>query len=361
MLGSDVTTPGRRAAYRGRVPLLRALALVPLVAVAAACGGTSTHRSASTPPASSPPASLSPSPRPAVYPLTGLPVVSAAVARRPALSVKIDNVGAALPQAGLNDADLVADVLVEGGLTRLLATFQSRDASQIGPIRSARPVDADLLRELGGGIFAYSGADKREIAPSKDHSTALLVSNDLDPRWFHRVTWKPAPHNVFSSTSLLYRAGRLLAPALRAPGQLFAYGPALTGSTAARGVLTRFSSQSSAAWTWNGTSYLRTQNGAPDRLANGKRVSTTNVVVLSVTWRPTRIIDDAGNADPYVIVIGSGPAWVLRDGVVTAGRWVRPSYKVPMKLLDAAGTEITLHPGRTWMELQPRPFRPVFS
>jgi hypothetical protein len=51
----------------------------------------------------------------------------------------------------------------------------------------------------------------------------------------------------------------------------------------------------------------------------------------------------------------------MRDGVVEQGRWVRPSYKVPMQLLDAQGAPLTLHPGRTWMELQPQGFSPAFG
>lgn len=324
-----------------------------------ACGSGSPKAAGHSSPS---PSTTSAAPSPAsapVYPLTGLPATDAARARRPALSVKIDNVGGALPQVGLNQADLVTDVLVEGGLTRLMATFQSQDAKKIGPIRSARPVDADLLRELGGGIFAYSGADRREIAPSKDHSNALLVSNDADPRWFWRDHSRAAPHNVLSSSALLYRAGagHRLAPA----PQLFSYLLAAPAGPRVASVRIPFSSQSTAAWTWTGAGYVRTQNGRPDRLVGGARVSTTNVVILSVTWRPTRIIDDGGNADPYVIVVGSGPAWVMRNGKLVAGSWTRPSYKVPMKVVDSAGRVIPLAPGRTWLELQPRPFRPAFS
>lgn len=340
-----------------------ALALTAVLAAAACSSGSPKHVAAVLPVVTATPTpTATPSPKPLpVYPLTGLPATNAANAKRPALSVKIDNVGAALPQLGLNKADIVTDILVEGGLTRLMATFQSQDASAIGPIRSARPVDADLLRELNGGIFAYSGADPREIAPVKDHSSALLVSMDSDGRWFHRVGWKPAPHNVFSSSDVLYRAGRLLGRQLKTPPQLFTYGPAVPGSAAARAVVTRFSTQVTSGWTWDGRAYLRTQNRAPDRLADGSRISTTNVVIMSVGFFSTRIIDDGGNPDPYVVVIGSGPVWVMRDGVVTAGRWIRPSYKVAMKLVDAAGHVIPLHPGRTWLELQPRPYRPVFT
>lgn len=355
-----MTLPSRANALRsGRIWPLAVVALA-----VTACGGSGVKPSAAQQsPSASPTSSPTPTPTQVarVYPLTGLPITNAAAATRPALSVKIDNIAPALPQAGLNRADLVTDILVEGGLTRLMATFQSQDTSLIGPIRSARPVDADLLRELNGGIFAYSGAAPGEIAPSKAHSNALLIANDNEPQWFWRDSSRAIPHNVFSSTARLYKAGRSSGRKLTAPPQLFTYGAAPRGARAAKSVHLEFSPNTSSGWTWTGSTYVRTQNGRPDTLVDGSRVSTTNIVVLSVTWRPTDIIDDAGNADPYVIVIGSGPALVMRNGVAIAGKWVRPSYRVPMKILDAAGHPIPLQPGRTWLELQPRPYRPVLS
>ena len=298
----------------------------------------------------------------ATYPLTGRPVQNVDRARRTAISVKIDNIHAALPQAGLNQADLVTDILVEGGLTRLMATFQSHDAEEIGPIRSARPVDADLLRELGGGIFAYSGADPREIAPVRGHSTALLVSNDADPRWFRRERSRRAPHNLFSSTSRLLQAGRTLHHgAIAAPPKLFSYSNAVPSGPKAHAVRIPFSPLAVAGWVWTGLSYERLQDGRPDVLVNGDRVSTNNVVILSVAVRATTIIDGAGHADPYVIVIGSGRAKVLRDGRIVTGRWSRPSYAQPLQLRDAHGSRISLSPGRTWIELQPRPYVPMVT
>jgi hypothetical protein len=86
------------------------------------------------------------------WPLTGKVAFSAPT--QPALSVKIDNAPAARPQSGLNNADLVFECLVEGGMSRFLAVFQSQRAAELGPIRSARPVDGALLRALHGGIFA---------------------------------------------------------------------------------------------------------------------------------------------------------------------------------------------------------------
>ncbi len=355
-----MTLPSRTSMFRPR----RYWPLAVVALAVTACGGSGVKPSAAQQsPSASPSTSTPPAPPPAprVYPLTGLPATNAALAGRPALSVKIDNIAPALPQAGLNRADLVTDILVEGGLTRLMATFQSQDTSLIGPIRSARPVDADLLRELNGGIFAYSGAAPGEIAPSKAHSNALLIANDNSPQWFWRSSSRAIPHNVFSSTARLYAAGRASGRKLSAPPQLFTYGPAPTGARSAKSVHLEFSPNTSSGWTWTGSNYVRTQDGRADTLVDGSRVNTNNIVILSVTWRPTNIIDDAGNADPYVIVIGSGPAVVMRNGVAIVGHWVRPSYRVPMKILDAAGHPIPLQPGRTWLELQPRPYRPVLS
>lgn len=333
--------------------------------LAAGCSGTTGALSkaaatAPAPTAASSSAATHPAAR-AVYPLTGLPVTNKSNAARPALSVKIDNVSDALPQAGINSADIVTEVLVEGGLTRLFATFQSHDAPLIGPIRSARPVDANLLRELGGGIFAYSGAAPGEIAPSKDHSTALLLSNDADPRWFWRDAQRAAPHNVFSSTSRLYLGGRTLRPHLSTAPQLFTYSTRTPAGRAVHAVKVDFSGYSTATWTWTGHGYSRVQDGRPDTLVGGAQVTANNVVILSTTWHPTHIIDPAGNPDPFVVTVGKGKAWVLRNGKLIAGHWTRPGYTKPVQILDAHGRPIPLDPGRTWMELQPRPYAPVFS
>jgi hypothetical protein len=338
----------------------RVTVLVVTALVAAACGGShAVHKAAAASSPTQTPSAASPHVA-AVYPLTGYPATNAANARRPALSVKIDNVGDALPQAGLNHADLVTDILVEGGLTRLMATFQSQDASVIGPVRSARPVDADLVRELGGGIFAYSGAAPGEIAPMINHGNALRIVDDGSGRIFYRDYSRPAPHNLMTSTARLYGAARQIDPHLGPPPQLFHYSSAAVAGPLVRWVRLAFSSYSVCGWSWTGSNYVRSQNGAADRLADGSRVNTTNVVILSVTWSPTHIIDAAGNADPYVHVIGSGQAWVMRDGRLIVGHWTRPSYRVPMRLTDASGHVIALRPGRTWLELQPQPFRPQF-
>ena len=343
--------------------MLPAASLAGLGLLASACSGTisppataDTLHKAATPVTDPPP--------PPVYPLTGLPVTDPAKAARPALSVKIDNVSGSFPQVGIGKADMVAEALVEGGLTRLFATFQSQDAAMVGPIRSARPVDAALLRELGGGIFAYSGAAAGEIAPAKAKSTATLLSNDAGIPAFHRVSWRSGPHNVFASTTDLYAAGRSAGARWSPPPQLFDYSSTPQGGTAAPAgsAYMDMSTYSSSAWTWSPTAgvWLRSQDGSPDMNSDGSRMSAHNVVILSVAIAPSGIFDAAGNQDPWVVLVGSGPAWVLRDGQLVAGTWQRQYITDKVALTGTLGT-ITLEPGTTWLELLPRPNLPKFK
>jgi hypothetical protein len=327
----------------------------------AGCGGSKRHEVAATPTSSSPTASATPTPTtaPVRCPLTGTPPQAGQDPHRAPLAVKIDNIDQARPQSGLDQADVVVEELVEGGLTRLFAVFQCSSAPTVGPIRSARTSDADLLALLHGSVFAYSGANPRAIPPIRAHGDAVLLSNDEVPQYFHRDYARPAPHNVFSSTQRLLAAGLSRRSGLDAPPALFTYDETAptSGATAAQRVTMSWP-EASAGWTWNGSTWLRTQNGTPDVLTGGHRVSAANVVILQIRLAASGIRDVAGNASPVDVTTGSGTAWVFRDGQVVRGTWHRASRSAPLRLLDASGAALPLHPGRTWIELLPRPRTP---
>ena len=333
--------------------------------LASACGGTTaTQATADT---VHPAAPAAPAP-PAVFPLTGQPANGSANAKRPSLCVKIDNVEGSFPQAGLDQTDLVFDTLVEGGLTRLFACYQSQDAQLTGPIRSARPVDASLLKLLSPscGLFAYSGAANGEIAPTEAACPAAtrLSAEDNPDGVFQIIHSRPSPHQVFASTSALWSAGQHGGATWTPPSQVFTYSSTAEGGPAApaASVYMDISNFSSAGWTWSSTSgtWLRSQNGGSDVSTSGNRVSAVNVVVLSVPIGHTGIFDAAHNEDPLVIVTGSGSAWVLRNGQVVQGSWSRPDSNSPLELSGPTGT-MTLQPGNTWVELLPQPNLPKLT
>jgi len=270
-----------------------------------------------------------------------------------ALAMKIDNVDLGRPQAGIDRADVVVEETVEGGLTRLFAVFQCKTASSVGPVRSARTTDAALLRLLDGAVFGYSGANRKAIKPVAATSNAVLLSYDDQPDLFHRDNSRPAPHNVFTSTGTLVKAGTEKDDSLDAPPPWFSYGSASTGAKPATSVALRWSPDASAGWTWSGSRWQRTQNGTADVLVNHHRVAATNVVVMRIRTKDTGIRDAVGNPSPDDVVVGSGKVSVFRDGKVVTGTWKRPDLGSPMVLTDAQGRTIELAEGSTWVELLP--------
>ncbi|MCU1595490.1 MAG: hypothetical protein JWO12_2882 [Frankiales bacterium] len=339
-------TAGRRA--------IASLAALGLLTFSGACStGTAAHTAAqvSTPSPSRTTGAAARPRVPATWPLSGMP--AAAPTTAPALSVKVDNAPGARPQSGLNDADLVFECPVEGGLSRFLAVFHSHSSSKIGPIRSARPVDGALLRALNGGLFAYSGAASGEIAPARAYSKATLISNDADPRPFYRSSARRAPENVYASVASLRGEGGRLGPSRPAPPQLFTFGALTAGATPARSVAVVIGSAARAQWTWVGGSYVRKENGSAHLLADGSQVSAVNVVILRVHVMGSGIRDAAGNEDPFVLAYGNGAMQVFRNGVVEAGTWRRASVAAPFRFVASNGRSLTLAPGRTWVELVP--------
>jgi hypothetical protein len=122
-----------------------------------------------------------------------------------------------------------------------------------------------------------------------------------------------------------------------------------------------FSPATRAAWQWNGSAFVRYQNGTLDRLADGSAVSSANVVVMRVVVRAGTNVDVLGHRTPDPVLAGTGPLWVLRDAKVVAGTWRRGAAGSPVQLLGADGRPVPLHPGRTWIELVPTPQQPSFT
>jgi len=307
-------------------------------------------------------------PQPAVFPLTGLSVgTGTAAAARPALSIKVENTPSARPQAGLNAADVVTEELVEGGITRFFATFQSHNSPLVGPVRSARPVDAALLRQLGGGLFGYAGAAQAEIAPVKAYSNAVPLSPEQAPGAYSRSASRPAPHNLYTSTGRLYQAADRLGAHRGPPPALFSFAVrAPAGAHPVRAVAVPFSPVGDyvASWRWNAKAGVwdRYQGGRRATVAGGAGVTATDVVVLRVkVGTIPGLVDSLGNPDPNVIVVGQGASWVFRDGRVLKGTWRRPAVGQVMRLIGQGGQTIPLHPGRTWIELEPVGYTPRLS
>jgi hypothetical protein len=303
---------------------------------------------------------------PPVAPLTGLLQPDPARRARPALLVKIDNVAGARPEAGITKADVVFEEEVEGGLTRLAAVFQSTDADPVGPVRSTRTSDIDIVSLLNHPLYAFSGGNSRFVAEI-DGSGIVDVGYVARPHdyYFGRGS---APHNLYTRTSALYASA---APGAGTPPAIFSFRPLgaapLNGSAAPATRASFGWPASSAAWTWDVASqtWKRTQDGTPDVDQSGQQVAVPNVVIQSVTYVADGVASGEGvNPPPPIpkaVLVGQGDVWVLTGGKVIKGQWSRPSAGVATQYTDATGAPIPLAPGQSWVELIPAGSVPAVS
>jgi hypothetical protein len=289
-------------------------------------------------------------PAPAI--LTGLPLDDPGHRDRPVLSVKIDNVPQARPQAGIEAADVVYEEMVEGGFTRFLAVFQSTDAPLLGPVRSVRPVDPQLMAPLKGG-FAYSGGIPVFVALLRRAPVVDVGFSALNEA-YERRKGRRAPHNVFTSTDALYEgvdgqpAPPPLFPFLRA-GQAFA--PA--GSTPVARFSVTFGSRVHDEFVWDAArdGWRRSVNGQPHTVEGGAQLVPTTVIVQFVRYEGTGQKDQSHSEVFTADTVGQGEAWVFAGGRVLKGRWSRATQGEVLSYADAAGHRLSIPPGRTWVLL----------
>jgi hypothetical protein len=274
-------------------------------------------------------------------PLTGVPDRTGATQGRAAMTVKIDNTNISGAKRGIDQADIVYEEVVEGGLTRLAAIFQSRVPTDIGPIRSVRLTDQAIVRPIGG-LFVYSGG-ARYAENSIETAPVIRINESAagDAMW--RDGSRKKPHNLFGRAKQLFAFGGDPKP----PPPLFEYrrrGRAPAGipiTTAHIG----FEAGFDVTWTWDRASHRwhRTFLGEQEFVDGGAPIAPANIVV--------QFVDYVGGGTPEAQLAGEGTVWVLTEGRAIQGTWSRPDASQPGHLLDANGESILLTPGQTWVEL----------
>jgi hypothetical protein len=290
---------------------------------------------------------------PPTCPLTGLPAPHGRVPDRPALAIKVENAPEARPQTGLNAADIVYEEPVEGGYTRFIAIYQCGSASRVGPVRSGRTTDPEVLVQFGRPALGYAGGAPAVVRAI--HRAHLIDVNYISSaRAYTRDDNRVAPHNLYTTTKALWKAAH---SDEGAPKPIFSYAdpPSPRGKRISSAHVP-FSSVSDVYWAWSvrRSVWLRSHGTVPHRTTDDGQVSATNVVVMEVAVRPGHIVDAAGNPSPVVRLTGSGRAFVLRDGRIVACRWERPERTDVTKLVAKDGSTVELAPGRTWVELLPK-------
>ncbi|MGH2739162.1 MAG: DUF3048 domain-containing protein [Actinomycetota bacterium] len=291
---------------------------------------------------------------PPICPLTNEEGSSRRVARRPALAVKIENIPESRPQSGLAQADVIYEQPVEGGITRFIAVYQCADSDRIGPIRSARLVDAEVLPQFGVPLFAYSGGAGPVLEAISEASLVDASPANAGDAYVHDSA-RAAPHDLYASTGALFQTGRREGTT---PESVFTFSNRLENRKAfdrSPQINVNYSPAANVFWSWDRASkrWLRSHDGIAHTLEDGTQVSVDNVIVQMVQVSDSGIVDAAGNPSPEVDVLGQGTAYIFRDGRVIEGTWVRDAVTDVTRFVDAQGNEIALTPGRTWIHLFP--------
>jgi len=335
------------------------LLTVGMVVALAACGSTPTAPATvnlTAGPSISPDKSAPPTPVvPPTWPLTG--VASADVVTRPALTVKIENSIEARPQTGLDQADMVWEEVVEGGITRFAAVYQSVVPDKVGPVRSVRPMDAGISAPMHG-LIAFSGGIATFVNEIKA-AGVQIISMDLGSKGFARISTRKAPHNVLGTPSVFWSLADKDHSASPPPQFVFApdlgRSSAVVSGTPVTTVDIRMSGVEHPVWTWSAAqnAFLRSEGATPAVTSTGARLSATNIVVLRVRLVNTGAIDPAGNPVPETNMVDSGDAVVLSGGKRLAATWSKTAVSKPVVLTGANGAPIELAPGNTWIELVP--------
>ncbi len=341
----------RRAIAPSAVVAATALAAA-LVAAGCGGGGGKKHDTAT---ATSTSAAPTTAPVRVPSPLTGLPV-DPAVLDRAIVSVKVDNGPEGRPQAGLDQTDLMVEEKVEGGVTRFIAVFQSQDAPLVGPIRSVRTTDANIVAAFGG-VFVFSGGAGVAIKSIHGAPVKTLSEQESGADPFIYPPGKVRPYKTYSSTEKLRKAAgakaRTFDPFFAFLGEGEAFAP--PGVAPASKVTVGFGGNTTAGFDWDPATrtWLRSTNGAPHMLQDGARLSFTNLILQTVPYRRVGYLDASKTPVDEAVVVGSGDAIVLVDGKQVRAHWQKSSPGEPTRYTDSAGNPVKLLPGRTLIALPP--------
>jgi hypothetical protein len=282
--------------------------------------------------------------------LTGLPA-DETITSRPILAVKIDNYGVARPQWALEQADAIIEENVEG-ITRFVALFHTNLPDLVGPVRSARIGDLDLLSAMNRPVFAYSGANPgvTDWINSATASDVLVDFTALHNPCYVRSAERPGPHNLLLDPTCAINTSTIAGPA-RA---LWSIDPSWTPPSGAMALAdTTFTVAMDGVvvdWMWDSTTgmYLRSQDGQPHLTVAGAQVSARNVVEISTVYVPS----PADARSPTPITVGSGNAVVHRGGTAIPVVWSRATPYDPFQFVEpTTGQPVPLDTGTTFIEL----------
>jgi DUF3048 family protein len=260
------------------------------------------------------------------------------------LIFKIDNVQQARPPTGLTGADIVYVLPVEGGLSRIFAVFSSHFPPVVGPVRSSREEDIQLLKQFGRPAFAFSGAQPR-LLPVVEHARIIDLYSGIVGGYFRGPNRVP-PYNLYARTSKLLAEAK---GASQARDIGFRFGPAPAGGKPTSAYNVRYSSATfSIRWSAAEHRWLIWMDGKPATSADGKKLGARTVVVQYAKVGTSGFLE-LGIRPPYTHTVGKGRAVVLRDGRAYDTAWSRPTADGGTTFTRPDGSPMPFARGQVWV------------
>ena len=269
------------------------------------------------------------------------------------LAVKIDDSVSARPQIGIDRADIVYIEQVEGGLTRLATIFSSEIPTLIGPIRSARISDIEILAQYGRVVFAYSGAQSKLLPVISAANLNDYGAQRQSPTIYTRDESRTSPTNMVLRADLLLEKvrsdGREIATS-RSVGWNFGDLP-IGGTAITEAKLSWPAASYEVQWSKEESRWLIFNNGVANVSASGVQHGPTTFLIQNVEILPSEYGDKFGGVTPYSKTIGSGTGFVLRDGKYFPATWSRPDELSGTTWLAQDGSELPFARGQIWIAL----------
>ncbi len=268
------------------------------------------------------------------------------------IAVKFDDTPFAHPQEGVEKADVLFVTQVEAGLTRLMGIYSSNYPEQLGPIRSARISDIDILAQFGKVGFVYSGAQSKLRPVLAGANIVNLSAERNPPSIFFNNPDRIAPYAMMVRLpSLLEKAGEV--------DQVKSVGWE-------HGEISKFAfpvSDAKVLWpnasyklNWDETTskFLLDFDNKNNFAFSGERLGSNSMVVQIVKIAPSEYGDKFGGITPKSEVVGEGQAFLFRDGTVTKILWKRATAAEPTIWLLEDGTPAFFATGQVWIFLTDR-------
>lgn len=308
---------------------------------------------------------------PAVWAMTGLPGPTDA-ALKPVMVVKIENSTPARPQTGLEAADTIFEEVVEAGITRFAAVYQSQMPEDIGPVRSIRHVDASLAAPIAD-VFVFSGGAGKTMNFVEEKLPANISVITEGGPGMRRITERPAPHNVYFKPADVLAGlaqtntpttGFFARPSLQGASAVASSNPTTSPSASATAAALRkasiidvhFSNIENPVWKYDAATktYLRFEKTTPFVNPEKEQLSVDYLVAIFCETMDAGYKDPGGNPVPRSVITGEGTGYVFANGTMQHITWTKEHVRDQMFLFDDAGNPYELPTGRSWVSILPR-------